>query len=89
MAALKPITAAALLAMLAFPAHADVTGPACVTDGDTLVVNGKRERTRCVGGTPTLVAGSDTFNVGATLHVGATQAAGTYSGTFPVTVNYK
>ncbi len=44
-------TAAALVAMLAFPAHADVSGPACVTDGDTLVVNGKRQRTRCVGGT--------------------------------------
>ena len=42
---------AAMLAMLAFPAHADVTGPACVTDGDALVVNGKRQRTRCVGGT--------------------------------------
>ncbi len=40
----------ALVAMLAFPAHADVSGPACVTDGDTLVVNGKRERSRCVGG---------------------------------------
>ncbi len=51
MAALKPITAAALLAMLAFPAYADVTGPACVTDSDTLVVNGKRQRTRCAGGT--------------------------------------
>ncbi len=50
MAALKPITAAALLVMLTFPAHADVSGPACVTDGDTLVVNGKRQRTRCVGG---------------------------------------
>ncbi len=50
MAALKLITAAALLAMLAFPAYADVTGPACVTDGDTLVVNGKRQRTRCAGG---------------------------------------
>ncbi len=44
-------TSAALVAMLAFPAHADVSGPACVTDGDTLVVNGKRQRTRCVGGT--------------------------------------
>ncbi len=51
MAALKPITAAVLVAMLAFPAHADVSGPACVTDGDTLVVNGKRQRTRCVGAT--------------------------------------
>ena len=44
-------TAAALVASLAFPAHADVSGPACVTDGDTLVVNGKRQRTRCAGGT--------------------------------------
>ncbi len=50
MAALK-WTAVALVAMLAFPAHPDVSGPACVTDGDTLVVNGKRQRTRCVGGT--------------------------------------
>ncbi len=40
------------------------------------------------GGAPTLGGGSDTFNVGATLNVGATQAEGTYSGTFDVTVNY-
>ena len=40
------------------------------------------------GATPTLVGGSDTFNVGATLKVGATQAGGTYSGTFSVTANY-
>ncbi|MCH8133888.1 MAG: hypothetical protein IIA30_15160 [Myxococcales bacterium] len=40
MTALKWITADALVAMLASPAHADVTGPVCVTDGDTLVVNG-------------------------------------------------
>ena len=40
------------------------------------------------GATPSLVAGSDTFNVGATLNVGAAQAAGSYSGTFAVTVNY-
>ncbi len=32
MAALKPITAAALVAMLAFPADADVSGPVCVPD---------------------------------------------------------
>ncbi len=44
MSALK-WTAAALVAMLAVPAHADVSGPACVTVGDTLVVNGKRQRT--------------------------------------------
>jgi len=40
------------------------------------------------GATPTLAGGSDTFNVGATLNVGATQAAGTYSDTFSVTANY-
>ena len=32
--------------------------------------------------------GTDTFNVGATLHVGGSQVSGTYLGTFPVTVNY-
>ena len=50
---------AALVAMLAFPAHADVSGPACVTDGDTLVVNGKRQRMRCVGGTRVRLFGID------------------------------
>ncbi len=52
-------TAAALVAMLAFPAHADDSGPACVTDGDTLVVNGKRQRARCVGGTRVRLFGID------------------------------
>ena len=51
--------AAALVALLASPAHADVYGPACVTDGDTLVVNGKRQRTRCVGGTRVRLFGID------------------------------
>ncbi len=50
MTALKWITAT-LVALLAFPALADVSGPACVTDGDTLVVHGKRQWTRCAGGT--------------------------------------
>ena len=50
---------AALVALFAFPAHADVSGPACVTDGDTLVVNGKRQRTRCVGGTRVRLFGID------------------------------
>ncbi len=52
-------TAAALAAMLAFPALADVAGPTCVTDGDTLVVNGKRQRNRCVGGTRVRLFGID------------------------------
>ncbi len=51
--------AAALVALFASPAHADVTGPACVTDGDTLVVNSKRQRTRCVGGTHVRLFGID------------------------------
>ena len=50
---------AALVALFAFPAHADVSGPACVTDGDTLVVNGKRQHTRCVGGTRVRLFGID------------------------------
>jgi hypothetical protein len=37
----------------------------------------------------TLTAGgTDSFTVGATLHVAASQAPGSYSGTFPVTVTY-
>lgn len=32
--------------------------------------------------------GSETFSVGATLTVGAGQASGTYTGTYPVTVQY-
>ena len=33
-------------------------------------------------------AGNGTFNVGARLNVGTNQPAGTYAGTFNVTVNY-
>jgi len=39
-------------------------------------------------GSGTLVGGTATVNVGATLNVGANQVAGTYTGTYPVTVNY-
>ncbi len=40
-------------------------------------------------GTGTFTSGAQTIYVGATLHVGANQVAGTYStGGFPVTVNY-
>ncbi len=38
--------------------------------------------------TNTLTGGSETFNVGATLNVGANQVAGAYTGNFNVTVNY-
>ena len=41
------------------------------------------------GGSPALNgSGSDTFNVGAVLTVGANQVAGSYTGTYTVTVNY-
>ena len=38
--------------------------------------------------TGTLNSGTETFNVGATLNVGANQAEGEYTGTFSVTVAY-
>jgi len=55
--------------------------------GHTMIVNGFSSTP---SGTGQLTAGSQTLNVGATLHVEAAQAAGTYvSGTpFTVTVNY-
>lgn len=39
--------------------------------------------------TATLTANTATFNVGATLHVGAAQPAGTYTGSFTVTASYQ
>lgn len=40
------------------------------------------------GGAPALAGGADQFNVGATLTINANQAAGAYSGTYNVVVNY-
>ena len=37
----------------------------------------------------TLVAGASSFNVGGTLNVGASQAAGVYNGSFTVSVEYQ
>ncbi len=88
-----------LLGGVASAASFDVTGdggasysitlPSSATltsGGDTMTVD---TFTDDAGATPQLSgSGSDTFNVGATLNVGATQAAGTYSGTFDVTVIY-
>lgn len=39
--------------------------------------------------TSLVLAGGDSFRVGGSLNVGATQAAGAYAGTFTVTVNYQ
>jgi len=41
------------------------------------------------GASPALSSGTATVNVGATLNVNATQAPGTYTGTYSVSVNYQ
>ena len=70
-------------------ANYSITLPSSTTlssGGDTMTVD---TFTDDAGASPILPSGgSDTFNVGATLNVGATQVAGTYSGTFAVTVHY-
>ncbi len=69
-------------------ANYSITLPSSTTltsGGNTMTVD---TFTDDAGANPRLTGGSDTFNVGATLHVGATQASGTYSGTFSVTANY-
>jgi len=66
---------------ITLPASATVTGPGAATmTVDTF--------THDAGGAPALTAGADSFNVGANLTVANGQAAGAYTGTFAVTVNY-
>jgi hypothetical protein len=45
--------------------------------------------TDSVGGSSSLTSGADTFDVGATLTINPNQAAGSYSGTYIVEVNYQ
>ena len=45
--------------------------------------------TNDAGGSPALTSGTGSINVGGTLTVAASQAAGNYSGTYTVTVNYQ
>ena len=47
---MKLIVAAGVVLTMVLPAHADVSGRACVVDGDTLVINGKRAHATCMGG---------------------------------------
>lgn len=47
-----------------FDALADVSGPACVNDANTLVINGKRRTGRCEGGTPVRLFGMDAPDLG-------------------------
>ena len=60
------------------PASVSLTGPGTAMTA-TLTNDG--------GGS--LTGGTDTFNVGGTLSVGASQTAGSYSGTYTVSVNYQ
>ncbi len=60
------------------PATVSLTGP-----GSAMTV------TLTDPGAGTLTGGTDTFNVGGTLAVGASQTAGSYSGTYTVSVNYQ
>ncbi len=70
------------------------TQPAVITldASDTLTSGGNTMTvdtfTDDAGGSPVFTAGTLSFHVGATLHVGANQAAGNYSGSYAVTVNY-
>jgi spore coat protein U-like protein len=64
---------------ITLPVSATMTGPGADMVVDTFVDD---------NASPSLTGGADTFNVGATLHVGGNQASGTYLGTFPVTVSY-
>lgn len=59
-----------------------------ITSGtDTMLVD---NFTNSLGGSAgSLVGGADTFQLGATLNVGAAQPVGTYTGTFAVTVEYQ
>ncbi|MDH5444043.1 MAG: DUF4402 domain-containing protein [Gammaproteobacteria bacterium] len=66
-----------------------ITLPANITlvsGGNNMIVD---TFTHNAGGTPTIgVGGTSTLKVGGTLNVGATQAAGSYSVNFDVTVDY-
>jgi len=55
----------------------------------TNFIDNKNGSSSISGTTGSYEAGSDSFTVGATLTVGANQAAGEYSATFPVTVAYQ
>ena len=68
----------------------DITLPTSISitsGGDSMTVN--TFTSDKAGNSSTLTGGTDTFNVGGTLNVGASQATGTYTGTFDVTCAYQ
>ncbi|MBK7710429.1 MAG: DUF4402 domain-containing protein [Bacteroidales bacterium] len=66
---------------ITLPASATLTG----TPSGTMTVDAFASTP---SGTGALTGGTQTITVGGTLNVGAAQAAGSYTGTFSVTVNY-
>ena len=66
---------------ITFPANATISSGLNSMTVDTF--------THDAGGAPALTAGSDTFNVGATLNIGAGQAPGNYTGSYTLTVDYQ
>ena len=75
------------------PIDITVTSPAftLTNGGDTMTVNNFNLLTNAGGnsGTITLAANPTTFPIGATLNVGPAQAAGTYTGSYTINVNYQ
>ncbi|MEM9233121.1 MAG: DUF4402 domain-containing protein [Pseudomonadota bacterium] len=66
---------------ITLPASDNITN----ANGDTMSVD---NFVSSIGNTGTLTGGTADFSLGATLNVGAAQAAGAYTGTFTVTVEY-
>ena len=73
---------------------ADATYAITLPDDNTVTISGPGEDMTVTGftsnpdGTGVLAGGTQTLSVGATLNVGADQAAGEYAGEFTVTVAY-
>ena len=66
---------------ISFPASATISSA-----GNNMTVD---SFTHDAGATPALTGGADTFNIGATLNIGPSQAPGAYTGTYTLTVNYQ
>ena len=80
-AAFKTIGSPNATYSLSFPSSVSLTGP---TGSVPMTIE---DFVHSAGGTLS-ASGEETFNVGATLNVGANQAAGEYAGTFSVTAAY-
>lgn len=81
-AAFKTIGSPNATYSLSFPSSVSLTGP---TGSDPMTIEGF---VHSANGTLDASTGEETFNVGATLNVGANQAPGQYTGTFTVTAAY-